>query len=365
VSEDSKHLRSHTAEALAPILAKDPYGERKAFDPHAAAEKRESDLEIEDVGKDAQMPWEKNGRRWHTRDRVDRKGAPAKWDGTTLERVVDFIQQEGDFADTNWNARSVVEITGHKKTDGWFFHAITGETWLLKMKFRVSKGTFRREQLMEKIQLKTLNQLDELPIYSNEPRVKVKTIRGPWQEVQITVHTLEEVDTPEFWDFLKQAIGGFQKFSEHVAERPDDVMPWKKLGQKWHFLRKGFPPGKSPAWPMETLEELVETLGEIAGEEGQFLWNNQQVVHLYLKGQRDPWATINTKRLASVDLSLISPKGTVAFGRVRNLAAERELDGKRGDRDVLILKFKSVDDLHKGDLVAFLKEHLESAAVAK
>ena len=37
-------------------------------------------------------------------------------------------------------------------------------------------------------------------------------------------------------------------------------MPWKVLGQKWHFLRKGFPPGKTVAWETEVLEELCEML---------------------------------------------------------------------------------------------------------
>jgi excinuclease ABC subunit A len=357
-------LRSHTGEALAPILAAGPQGKRVTAPAAVAVEKRDGDLDIEDVGRDAQMPWQTNGRRWHTQDRVDRKGQPAKWDGRILERVVDFIHEHGDFADTNWDARSVVEITGHKKTDGWFMHAITGETYLLKLKFRCSKGTFRRDELAEKIKLKTLNELDNLPIYSNEPRIKVKTIRGPWQEVEIRVHTLEEIDTPEFWSFLKAAIGGFNKFSEKAAENPSDLMPWKKLGQKWHFLRKGFPPGKTPQWDMHVLEELFELLTETGGEEGQFLWNNQQLVHLYLRGQRDPWATVLTKRLGSVDLALTSPKGTIGFGRVRELGFERELDGKRTDRDVVILRFRTSEDLARGDLAAFLREHKDSVAAA-
>ncbi len=357
-------LRSYTGEALAPVLAEGPYVVRIAHQPESDSEKQPTDLEIEDVGRDAQMPWESNGRRWHTRDRVDRKGAPAKWDGQILERIVDFVQEHGTFAETDWNARSVVEITGQKKSDGWFFHAITGEAWLVKLKFRVSKGTFRRDQLNDKIKLKTLNELDELPIYSNEPRLKVKTIRGPWQEVQINVHQLEEIDTPEFWDFLKDAIGGFNKFSERVAENPGDLMPWKKLGQKWHFLRKGFPPGKQPQWQSEALEELCELLTEAAGDDGQFLWNNQQLVHLYLKGHRDPWATIFTKRLPSLDLALHSPKGSVALGRVRDLGIERELDGKRTDRDVLLIKFRTSEDLHRGDLAEFLSEHLEKVTEA-
>ncbi len=95
------------------------------------------------------MPWEADGRRWHTKDRVGRDGTPCKWDGRILDEVERRIQEKGQFSPTNWNARSVVEVCAEKKSDGWFFHAITGETWLLKMKFRVAKRTFRREELLD------------------------------------------------------------------------------------------------------------------------------------------------------------------------------------------------------------------------
>ena len=130
------------------------------------------------------MPWEADGKRWHTQDRVGRKGDPCEWDGKILDHVVRRIQKLGKFEPTNWNSRTVVEITGPKKSDGWFFHAITGETWLLKLKFRVTRNTFKREALEQRFPLKTLNQLDEIPLYSNEPRVRCKNLRGPWQEVE-------------------------------------------------------------------------------------------------------------------------------------------------------------------------------------
>ena len=44
MSEGTSLLRSHTGEALAPILAKDPYGDRQPYDPHAVIEVRETDL---------------------------------------------------------------------------------------------------------------------------------------------------------------------------------------------------------------------------------------------------------------------------------------------------------------------------------
>ena len=50
--------------------------------------------------------------------------------------------------------------------------------------------------------------------------------------------------------------------------------------------------------------------------QGQFLWNNQQLVHLVVPQQREPWATIQTKRPQALSLHLTGPKGKFALGRI-------------------------------------------------
>lgn len=352
---------SHTAVALAPVLKADPRVEREAYDRHAEEQARDGDLDITDVGRSAKMPWEADGRAWHTAGRVDRKGNPCKWDGRILGEVVDRIHKLGEFSDTDWNSRSVVEIAAQKKSEGWFLHAITGETWLLKLKFRVYRGTFQRRELQERIGLKTLNQMDELPIYGNEPRVKVRAARGPWQEIEVRVHNYAELDTPAFWSFLEEAVEGFLKFTDRLAQNLEDHTPWKKLGQKWHFLRKGFPPGKRVRWEVDVLEELCDLLSETAPG-GQFLWNNQLLVRMYLNGQRDPWAGILTKKPEALVLSLSGKKGAVSRGQIMELGYDRELDESKEQYDVVKIKFRAVEDLHRGDLRSFLQTHLDGNA---
>jgi hypothetical protein len=124
-------------------------------------------------------------------------------------------------------------------------------------------------------------------------------------------------------------------------------------------MRKGFPPGKSVAWPMELLEELCELLKDNAPG-GQFLWNNQQLVHYIPAGQREPWATIQTKKPYALLLHLTGPKGKFGLGRLLELGADRELDDSRRDRDVVRLQFVAEEHLHCGGLEKFLKEHLAS-----
>jgi excinuclease ABC subunit A len=356
---NTKSTVSHTAFALAPVLAAGPLVARKLYDPNAEVAPREDDVEIDDVGRDTRMPWEVDGRRWHTKDRTARDGRDTKWDGRILDAIERHIQKSSDFAETNWNNRTIVEITGMKKVDGWFFHAITGERWLVKLKFRTAKKTFERDKLVADLGLKPLNDIDEIEAYGRGPRVKCKNLRGPWQEVQIDAHSWAEIDTPAFWSFVDRAIAGFNKFTERVGAKPEDVMPWKVLGQKWHLSRKGFPPGKKTAWKPELLEELLEMLAETVPG-GQFLWNNQNVVYLMAPGVRKPWAIVYTKRLAGIDLVLNGPKGAFHLGGVAELGAERSLATDSESHDQVKLRFVTSEELHSENVAAFLKAHLES-----
>jgi excinuclease ABC subunit A len=376
-------LHAHTAAALAPVLAAGPFVERKPYDFAAEIAAREGDRDITEVGRDAHMPWESDGRRWHTVDRVGRTGNPCRWDGRILAAVIDRIQEKGVrdhsseqassrprseaaakmvpdtfslLAETDWNSRSVVEIRAAKKSDGWFFHAITGEEWLLKMKFRTARNTFQREDLVAKLDLKPLNDMPELPLYGTQPRVRCKNLRGPWQEVELRVHDYKEVDRPEFWEFIDRAVAGFAKFTEKVQEKSDILQPWKQLGRTWHFARKGFSIGKKIYWDVEVLEDLMEMLSETAPQ-CQFLWNNKQVVPVYVPEQPEPWAAVQTKKLDAVYLHLMGPKGRFTLGQITELGYNPEFDGSRPKYDAIRLKFRSADDLGRGDLRGFLKEH--------
>jgi len=356
--------RSYTGEVLEPVLAAGPLEKRRLFDFAGEEATRDGDLDITQVGKEAKMPWQIDGRHWHTVDRVGRTGNPCRWDGRILDDVIERIQRESDlFSETDFNSRTIVEIRAAKKSDGWFFHAITGEEWLLKMKFRTAKNTFQREELIRRLDLKPLNDMPDLPLYGTEPRVRCKNLRGPWQEVELRVHAYDEIDRDEFWEFIDAAVAGFGEFTERVQKGSDVLQPWKQLGRKWHFARKGFPLGKKVLWSVDVLEELCELLSETAPK-AQVLWNNKQLVPWYVPEQREAWASVQTKKLDAVYLHLTGPKGRFALGQITRLGHEPQLDGQYPECDVVRLKFRSADDLSRGNLAGFLKEHVAAVRQA-
>ncbi|MEK6239744.1 MAG: excinuclease ABC subunit A, partial [Planctomycetales bacterium] len=357
-------LRGHTGEALAPVLEQGPRAARKVHDIAAEAARQAGDLSIADVGREVKMPWETDGRRWHTQDRVAHNGQPAKWDGELLARVVDRIHELGDegatgglFAETSWKERAIVEIAAKTKSHGWFFHAETGREWLTRLKFRVKRNAFKQANLRERIHLPTLDEMIDLPVYGNKPRVKCKNLRGPFQEVKFQVHSLDEIDRPEFWTFLEEAVASFRKTIDLRTQKPEDHMPWKIMGEKWHLSRKGFPLGKRVRWDEGVLESLIALLRR-ATPDAEFLWTNQKIVHLTPPDSDQPWATLATKQCDAVTLQLSGPKGRFALGRVSELGRSREFVADREDRDVVKLRFAAAKDLNNGDLKDFLQEHL-------
>ncbi len=87
-------------------------------------------------------------------------------------------------------------------------------------------------------------------------------------------------------------------------------MPWKVLKQRWHSLRKGFPPGRAVVWPAETLSVFIQSVHQTSGE-GRWRWDEQTHARYYLPGQEEPWITLHTKRPEALIAVLTGPPGFV------------------------------------------------------
>lgn len=353
-------FRSYTADMLIPLLENVNYQERKLFDPRSyeADLKKANENTIGEVVEDAEpMPWEKDGRNWHTNTHASRTGSPCRWDGRILARIIDRIEESDGFAPTDWNNRSIVEIRAEKKSLGWFFHAITAEEWLLKVKFRTARNTFKKDPLVQQLNLRPLNEMDDIPLYGTQQRVKVET-SGPWQEIELRICTYEEFDRPEFWSFLDLAIEQFTKLMDKAKENVAHLTPWKTLGKKWHLDPHHFYGGDTkPAWPIDLVEKMESLLLEVDPDLVPN-WSNKLLVPFTKKGSSGVSCILMTKNANFLGLQINVPKNSVPLGRILNLGFEPEVDGSNSSYDALLLRFKSRQELNIKDLRSFLQEVL-------
>ncbi len=349
---------SHTAKALAPILEAGPHLKRERYDPHAAEAEKEGDLDLAEVGRDAAMPWEVDGQRWHTVERVTSEGKPIRWEGAILPWVEEQIRELGAFGETNWKQRTVVEIAAATKSEGWFLHALTGQEWLLRLVFRVGKNAFKSSELVQRLGIRPLNETPGLEVYGSEDRVWVTAHKGPWQSVTVLVHRLSEIDTPAFRDFLKEAVTSFHNSLKRAKTKPEDVMPWKVNGERWHLGEKGFPIGRKLRWDRAVLPQLLQIVREV--EPGLAVkWDVRQMIALKVPGVGRGWATWRTKEAESLELRFLGKKGQFNLAQVEGLGGKAEIADERADGDVLKLAFVQAPGAEAvAKLKKVLAEHL-------
>jgi excinuclease ABC subunit A len=356
-TEIDPSIVSHTAAALAPVLAAGPHEERTPFDPHAADKSKEDDVPLEAVGQGAAMPWETDGRRWHTTDRVTSEGRPARWEGKILDWLDEKVRALGEFGETKWHDRSVVEIAAPSRSQGWFLHAMTGEEWLLRLVFRVGKNTFTSKELVQRLGIKPLNDTPGLEVYGDQDRVWVTNHKIPWQSVTVRVHRLSEINTPAFRAFLKEAADSFQKNLKRLQTKPEDVMPWKINGERWHLGEKGFRPGAKLRWDRAILPRLLALVREV---EPQLIveWDARDAITLRVPEVSRGWAQWRTKDNEALDTRFLGKRGQFNLAQLEGIGASQEINHQRGDGDVVRLLFQQAEQIPAAKLKQFLADHL-------
>ena len=331
--------RSYTGELLAPVLENGRRGSLDVFDVKAEAKKKAGDVDIATVGRNAALPWKVDGRKWHTQDRPARNGKPCRWEGAALEFVVDLVNEYEGLKEANWSDPSTVEITAEKKSGtGWFFHALTGDEWLLRLYFRVPKKTFEEDEVIGALDLTPVDDRDDIQVYGRGERIKFNNSKGPFQEVMIDVHSRDEIDTPAFREFVEEAIAHYVERVELQEQAPAEaIMPWKVLGKKWHLSRKGFPSNKRVHWNASVLEKLLQVLEPaLNGHEPD--WSNKTQV-TWKDAAGTSLVEVATKRREAVSLTVLTNPGRVALGKIADLGADREIAPHRSGREAVRVQF--------------------------
>ncbi len=360
---------SHTGRMLKKVLAAGPRLPREVFDAKKAAATeldRSPGAGLVVSEERVKMPWERDGRRWHTVDRTSREGKPVEWEGRALEYVIGRIERLGRTAllPTDWNDRARVEVVA-RAPDGlaqsavpWFCHALTGGRWLLDLSFRVPHDTFRASALEARLKLKPLDEREDVQAYGQTARVQIRRAREAMEQVRVLVHDKKEIATSAFDGFLKNAVTAYLGHVRKLSKDGSTAAPWKADGKAWHLSQQCIPATQSKLWKPVELARFIGRVSKIVPQL-KIDWTGKVFVELLIADDRRIGKIITHQGEAlRVDLNL--PRGRFTPTQIEHLGLRQQFARPGSSGAELSFWFQSNDDVHGEQL----KNVLQAAANA-
>ena len=333
---------SHTGASLKPILAQGPLAPREVYDPGRNAEREFTPQPAIDLGEQVHMPWEIDGRKWHTDDHRDAKGEQVQWDTKVLLWLSETSESVGGLAPTDWNHRTRVEIKA-ENTSLWFCHILTGFRDLLEVAIRVPHGTFSEQKLSTMLQIKTLDERGDLPIYGQWNRVRIRSLTTGWDDIRLSLRDFKDIRKSEFRAFLKTAVVAYLRKATELRLQPEKQHPWKAEGQQWHLSQKSMSRRQVAQWKPSLLLTLI---GRLKSLQPDLIldWGSKTAVMLSTPGQKKTIGKIVTNMGRGLRIELRSPKNVVTPAQVDRLGEDVEIRPYPND-DWLIFWVRSLTNI--------------------
>ena len=260
--------RSHTGAVLRRALRESRRVERQAYDPRQALVRRALGLrgaEVEALKRGRREPWDEDGRKWHTQDRLRQPQRRQHWQGEALGFLVDLICELDRSARVLWGSRDEVRVT-HAGARDVFCTIRTDPQFAFHACLLLERGKFDQDQLRRRLGLPPWDQVPGC----EAARGKRLRLEGdsPFDRLRLAVNNRREVDTRNFRTFLQVALRGYRQAAGVEEVDVDKVgqgvkLPWFADGRRWHLEQRSSPDGREPLW-REGIAYLTDLIEELA-----------------------------------------------------------------------------------------------------
>jgi excinuclease ABC subunit A len=323
-----KMKSSPTGAALESILKAGPLETRKIETGTSDADESNIDDKILQEAQDVEMPWQVDGRKWHLENQLDYHGKRPKWDPQVLAWAIGTIESLADFAPTNWNDQAYIEIKAHGSKTPWFLHALTRSSVHLYLSIRTAQGTFTETGLQKMLKIKSLDERDDLPFYSNEDRVRLRNINTEWDSIRIQLHDQKDVNKPVMKRFFKKAADAYLNKVGDVKENPKKGEPWKVDPKNWHLNHEAMKRrNKNARWSKVC---LLDVIGKISKFSPKLTFDWAQNVGIRVEYERNRVGLIVTNMPKGIRVHLRMPSHTVTPTQIERLGFSVELKKQAG-----------------------------------
>jgi len=338
---------SHTGISLRPILAMGPHVARQAYDRKHQVESEPTFGPTSDLDNQVKMPWEMDGRKWHTVDHCDAKGERVQWDTKMLLWLIETCESNDGLAPTDWNHRTRIEMKA-EVTPLWFCHILTGFQELLEVAIRVPSGTFYEPRLRTTLNIRTLDERGDLPVYGQWSRVRIRSLAAGWDDIRLSLRDFKDIQKSAFRAFMKTAFGAYSRKVSEMQQQPERQQPWKLDGQDWHLSQKAMSRRQTPKWKAPLLLTLI---GRFKSVQPNLVidWSGKTAVMLETPGLGAYAGKIVTNMGRGLRVELRAPSNVLTPAQVDRLGEEVEIRS-RGRDDWVIFWVRSLSEMDTGQL---------------
>jgi len=338
--------QSHTGIALQRTLSMGPLVTREVYKGKYLVDSEPTFGPTSDLENQVKMPWEMNGRKWHTIDHCDAKGERVQWDTRMLLWLVETMESIGGFAPTDWNHRTRIEIKA-EITPLWFSHILTGFQELLEVAIRVPSGTFYEPKLRAMLNIQTLDERGDLPIYGQWSRLRIRSLTSGWDDIRLSLRDFKDIQKIPFRAFLKTAVGAYSRKVSEIQQQPEQ-QSWKLDSQEWHLSQKAMSSRQSPKWKPPLLLTLIGRFKSIQPDL-ELDWSGKTGILLSTPGWQVYSGKIVTNMGRGLRIELRTPKNVLTPAQVDRLGEDVEIR-PRGQDDWIIFWVRSLSDMDVGQL---------------
>ncbi len=144
---------------------------------------------------------------------------------------------------------------------------------------------------------------------------------------------------------------------QRMRTKPEDVMPWKLNGEKWHLGEKGFPPGRKMRWDRTLLARLLAVVREVEPAV-EVTWEQPRCDHVARAEHQPRLGAMADERPEALDCRFLGKKGQLNLAQVEGIAAA-EIGHHRNEGDILRLRFMDLSAEQAAKLKGLLAEQLK------
>ena len=256
------------------------------------------------------------------------------------------MESLGGCAPTDWNHRTRIEIKA-EITPLWFCHILTGFQELLEVAIRAPTGTFYEPKLRAMLNIQSLDERGELPVYGQWSRVRIRSLATGWDDIRLSLRDFKDIQKSAFRAFLKAAVGAYSRKVSEIQQQPEQ-QPWKSDGQEWHLSQKAMSPRQKPKWKPPLLLTLI---GRFKSFQPDLVldWGGKTAVMLRSPGLQAYAGKIVTNMGRGLRIELRAPKNVVTPAQVDRLGEDVEIR-RHGRDDWIIFWVRSLSDMDSGQL---------------